>query len=395
MSCRFNKKITVRRLLLLLCIFIYLLSPLIYNCEASQRETPIVNVVRDNSAAVVNISTESIVLLQENPYWGGYGSEFDLFFKSFFGIRPGTHALKLSSVGSGVVVDKDGLIVTNAHVVKMASNIIVIFNDSTRTYGQVVFVDLENDLAIIKVNIEKDLQEINFADSEDVMIGETAVAIGNPLGLESSVTAGVVSGKNREFADAGGRHLMSGLIQTDAPINPGNSGGALLNLDGELIGISVAVVQNSQSIGFAVPAEKVVFLKEAYLAGISEKKFTDKLTATDASVKELTRNFDSSFSMGGYSDVDVEVSDEGDEYIFTVDITGMDPDTVDVDINKQRLSISAVSSSLTEETSGGTVYRSRSYGRIAKSVSVPQDADIEQMASEISGNELIIKLSKK
>jgi len=101
---------------------------------------------------------------------------------------------------------------------------------------------------------------MRFADTEKLMIGETVIAVGNPLGLENSVTVGVLSGIDRAFASPQCGYVCSGLLQTDASINPGNSGGALLNLDGELVGINLAVVQHAQNIGFAVPASKIILM---------------------------------------------------------------------------------------------------------------------------------------
>ena len=147
------------------------------------RETPVVKVVRGNAAAVVNISTEQIVLLRESPVWGRYGSEFDYLFDQFFDAQQRTRALKLKSVGLGVIVDKAGLVVTNAHVVHMASNIFVVFNDGTKVPGKIVYENMQDDPALVKVRLEKPLTEVRLGRDEDVLIGETAVAIGNPLGL--------------------------------------------------------------------------------------------------------------------------------------------------------------------------------------------------------------------
>ncbi len=242
----------------LLVVLSFLLPSAIVGGDAvNPRETPVVKVVRENAAAVVNISTEHIILLRENPAWGNYGSEFDFLFDQFFGLHQRTRALKLNSVGSGVVVDSNGIIVTNAHVVHMASNIFVVLNDGTSAAGKVVYENPRADLALIRVDPPKPLKAVSLGQDDDVMIGETVVAIGNPLGLENSVSAGVISGKDREVYSSRDEKVSEGLIQTDAPINPGNSGGALFNLAGELIGINVAVVQNSQSIGFAIPVKKV------------------------------------------------------------------------------------------------------------------------------------------
>jgi serine protease Do len=166
--------------------------------------------------------------------------------------------VKLKSLGSGVIVDKDGLIVTNAHVVHRATTIYAVLRDGTVAEAKIVKVNAIDDLALIRIEPGRGLRAVRFADVKSLMIGETVVAIGNPLGLENSVTTGVISGINRVFKNMECDYACSGLLQTDASINPGNSGGALLNMDGELVGINLAVVLGAQNIGFAVPVDKVV-----------------------------------------------------------------------------------------------------------------------------------------
>jgi serine protease Do len=153
--------------------------------------------------------------------------------------------------------------VTNAHVIQKANTIYVVLKDGTILDAHVVKVSQSDDLAIIKSELPSQVKGVSFADSTDLKIGETVIAIGNPLGLENSVTVGVVSGKDRMFSSLQCEYSCSGLVQTDASINPGNSGGALLNLDGELVGINVAVVQSAQNIGFAIPAVKIQRLLES------------------------------------------------------------------------------------------------------------------------------------
>jgi serine protease Do len=232
-------------------------------CRAtSPRETPIVRIVREFAPTVVNIRTERLIDLKEYPEWGQYGEQLDTLFKQYFGEDYVAGTLKYKSVGSGVILNNSGLIVTNAHVVQKAKTIYVILNDGTILEADVLEISQDDDLAVIRTSLPYPVREIRFADTRDVMIGETVIAIGNPLGLENSVTVGVVSGQDRAFSSTQCRYVCSGLFQTDASINPGNSGGALLNLDGELIGINLAVVQNAQNIGFAVPVDKIKALME-------------------------------------------------------------------------------------------------------------------------------------
>lgn len=232
--------------------------------ETSLRETPIVKVVGETAPMVVNIRTEALVDLREIPEWGQYGDELDKFFQNYFGDAYSHGTLELKSVGSGVIVSSDGLIVTNAHVIEKAQTIYVVLNDSTVLKAKPIVVNRGSDLALIKVDPPSPVRPIKLADFDDMKVGETVIAIGNAFGLENSVTAGVISGKDRDFSNRQCRYVCSGLLQTDASINPGNSGGALLNLDGELVGINLAVVQNAQSIGFAIPSSRVKALLDHY-----------------------------------------------------------------------------------------------------------------------------------
>lgn len=222
------------------------------------RKTPVVHVVKTYAPTVVNIRTERIVDLKEDPSWGEYGEQLDRFFKQYFGEAYSEGTLKYRSVGSGVIIDKSGLIVTNAHVVQKASKIFVVLKDGALLDAETLKVSQSDDLALIKTNLPYPIEAIKPADIRDLMIGETVIAIGNPLGLENSVTVGVISGKDRTFSSTECEYSCSGMLQTDASINPGNSGGALLNLEGRLVGINLAVVQNAQNIGFAIPVDKIL-----------------------------------------------------------------------------------------------------------------------------------------
>ncbi len=224
------------------------------------RETPVVKVVRECAPSVVNISTERLVRLGKQRYWGAYGRQMDSVFDQHFVTIPKTMMLK--GVGSGVIVSETGLVMTNAHVVNMASKIFVILSDNTACEARVDAISQKDDIAILQIKPLDPIKPVRLAG--DVMIGETVVSIGNPLGLENSVSAGIVSGMNRVFKSSDGRVAFDGLIQTDASINMGSSVGALFNLDGELIGINLAVVQGAQSIGFAIPAQKINTLLNKY-----------------------------------------------------------------------------------------------------------------------------------
>ena len=221
------------------------------------RRNAIVVAVERTGAAVVNISTERIVVQQVDPFYGMRDRFFEPFFKDFFGRFGRERKIRTHSLGSGVILDRDGYIVTNEHVVRKASQIHVTLDDKTSLEASLVSADPENDLAVLKVEGSPKLKAAAIGTSADLMIGETAIALGNPFGLENSVSVGVVSAKNRSII-ADGKVVYSDFIQTDAAINPGNSGGPLLNIHGEVIGINTAVHAEGQGIGFAIPIDKIV-----------------------------------------------------------------------------------------------------------------------------------------
>lgn len=203
--------------------------------------------------SVVNISSTKTVKIS------GIQSPFldDPFFRQFFGDqfghsgRPREH--KQASLGSGVIVDKDGYILTNNHVIKDADEIKVKLSDKREFKGKVIGTDPKTDLAVIKID-SNHLPVIKLGDSEKLKVGETVIAIGSPYGLNQTVTSGIVSATGRANV---GIADYEDFIQTDAAINPGNSGGALVNVRGELVGINTAIFSTSggyQGIGFAIPS---------------------------------------------------------------------------------------------------------------------------------------------
>ncbi|HEX3314431.1 MAG TPA: trypsin-like peptidase domain-containing protein, partial [Gemmataceae bacterium] len=153
--------------------------------------------------------------------------------------------------GTGVVVDERGLIITNKHVVGTNRNVYVFLNDNTEIVGDVLMADAKFDLAVVRVKAGKALHALRLAPTSDLMVGEDVIAIGHPYGYVNTVSRGIVSALGREITLPSG-HMLTGLIQTDASINPGNSGGPLLNINGELIGINVALREGAQGIAFAI-----------------------------------------------------------------------------------------------------------------------------------------------
>jgi Do/DeqQ family serine protease len=214
-----------------------------------------VEVAKKVQPAVVNISTEKTVTVKP---WDRYGedffkgSPFEDFFKGF-GFSPREkgkeYKHKQKSGGSGVIVDKEGYILTNNHVVEEADKIKVRLNDGREFTATLKGQDSRTDLAVLHIKA-KDLPVATLGDSDKLEVGEWAIAIGSPFGLEHTVTVGVISAKGRSGLGTG---TYEDFIQTDASINPGNSGGPLLNIDGEVIGINAMIIQPGTGIGFAIP----------------------------------------------------------------------------------------------------------------------------------------------
>jgi len=222
----------------------------------------ITELVEKDGPAVVNISTTKTVKAQEDMQdfiqkfhrRGGPGGPMDEFFdqfQRFFGPQGRPRPRKQHSLGSGFVISADGYIVTNNHVVEGADEVKVQFrNHETPMPAKIIGRDKETDLALLKIDGKKDLPYLEFGDSGKMKVGAWVLAIGNPFGLENTVTLGIVSAKGRVI----GAGPFDNFIQTDASINPGNSGGPLIDLDGKVIGINTAIVASGQGIGFAIPS---------------------------------------------------------------------------------------------------------------------------------------------
>ena len=219
------------------------------------RESPVVKAVERVGPAVVNISSEVSGRKQSRPFSGfGFNPFFDQFFRDFFDPYPDSRPER-NTLGSGVLIDgKRGLIITNAHVIANAGSIRVALQDEREFDAEIVGADLDSDLAVLRIRSNQHLPEVAMGSSDDMMIGETVIAIGNPFGFSNTVTTGVISSLNRSIRTE--NRVYHQFIQTDASINPGNSGGPLLNIDGELIGINTAIYAKAQGIGFAIPISK-------------------------------------------------------------------------------------------------------------------------------------------
>ncbi|MFW6324799.1 MAG: trypsin-like peptidase domain-containing protein [Desulfovibrionales bacterium] len=248
---------TARFVLFPLLIMLLVLPAMIKGGEVSGdiRRTPVVKAVESVAPSVVNVYTERVVERDANPFGPLMRNDdfFAPFFRDFFSSPTRRYVQK--SLGSGVIIDRDkAFVMTNAHVISGASEISVRLQDGREFEAELVGSNPDFDLALLKLKDATSLPEAEMGNSEDILIGETVIAIGNPYGFGHTVTTGVVSALNRTIETKNG--LFSDFIQTDAAINPGNSGGPLLNLNGSLIGINTAIYAEAQGIGFAIPINK-------------------------------------------------------------------------------------------------------------------------------------------
>jgi len=242
------------RSIILLSLLTWLTTiPVGLGASEDLRETPIVRAIRSARPAVVNIRGEkALVTTAANS------------------TRPDT-SRRVNGMGTGVVIDERGYIVTNHHVVDGVREIEVTLYDGTRYIAKLVARDPKTDLAIIKVDPDQPMQVIQIGTSADLMPGESVIALGNAYGYEHTATRGIISALHRAVQVSDSQYYDD-LIQTDASINPGNSGGPLLNINGEMIGVNVAVRAGAQGIGFAIPVDRVVEAAAELLTQINEQK---------------------------------------------------------------------------------------------------------------------------
>jgi Do/DeqQ family serine protease len=270
---------SVRRLgMTILAIFSVLFLPALCPVSASAKEVPkdakdFLNMMSNSLAAVaevtkpsvVNVSTTTMVNIEESPFGEFFN---DPLLRKFFGDQfdhPGPRKQhKSSALGSGVIVSADGYILTNYHVIKGAQEIKVILYDGREFTGKVIGDDPPTDIAVLKIDAT-DLPAIKIGDSKKLKAGDVVLAIGNPFGLNQTITMGIVSAVGRANV---GISSYEDFIQTDAAINPGNSGGALVNANGELVGINTAIFSTSggyMGIGFAIPSDMANTVSQSIL----------------------------------------------------------------------------------------------------------------------------------
>ncbi|MCL5421136.1 MAG: DegQ family serine endoprotease [Nitrospirae bacterium] len=250
----------------------------------------VANLVEKLKPAVVNISvTEVVKTGSPHGFSAPFGNDdqFKEFWKRFFGNQE-PREFKRKGLGSGFIINKEGYIVTNNHVVQKAKDITVILHNKEQYPAKVIGTDPKTDIALIKVEAKKDFIIAPLGDSDTLRDGESVIAIGNPFGLAETVTSGIVSAKGRTI----GAGPYDDFIQTDASINPGNSGGPLINYYGEVVGINTAIVAAGQGIGFAVP----INMAKEILVQLKEK---GKVTRgwLGVSIQEITPELAKSFGL--------------------------------------------------------------------------------------------------
>jgi serine protease Do len=260
--------------------------------------------------AVVNVSTTQIRrTAQEAPAPFGEDDPFNQFWQRFFGGRAPRGSQRQRGLGSGFIIDRDGTIVTNYHVVDGAQKIVVTLSDGRSFDGKVLGRDQKTDIAVIKISAPHDLPTAALGDSDRLEVGEWVMAIGNPFGLDHTVTSGIVSAKGRNI----GAGPYDDFIQTDASINPGNSGGPLINMRGEVVGINTAIFSGTGGnvgIGFAIPANLVKDLLPQLkdkgkivrgFVGVTIQKITPDL-ADSMGLKQATGALVADVTTGGPAD---------------------------------------------------------------------------------------------
>ena len=223
--------------------------------RSSQRVPDFVSLVKKLQPTVVNVSVSIVPPVTLQPGAQRQDDSADDRMEKFFGLPPPAAPLPQRQQGSGFIIGSEGIILTNAHVVESAKKIIVKLSDKREFEARVIGKDLPTDIALLEIGVSETLPTIGLGDSDQVEVGEWVMAVGNPFGLENSVSSGIVSGKGRHIGEVYDR-----LIQTDAPLNPGSSGGPLINLSGQVVGINKAIVSEtggSIGISFATPINSV------------------------------------------------------------------------------------------------------------------------------------------
>jgi serine protease Do len=292
--------------------------------ESGRAMTSLADLVDRLKPTVVNISTTKTIRSggMRSPFGGSPFDRYfggDDFFERFFGDIP-KREFKQRSLGSGFIISTDGYIFTNNHVIERADTILVKLSDGREYKAEVIGRDAKTDLALIKIKPGKSLPVVDIGDSEKLRVGEWVIAIGNPFGLEQTVTAGIVSAKGRVI----GAGPYDNFIQTDASINPGNSGGPLFNMEGKVIGVNTAIVAQGQGIGFAIP----ISMAKSILPDLKSK---GKVTRgwMGVSVQEVTEDIAKNLKLKDRSGALISEVFKGDP----ADKAGLRPGDVILEVN--------------------------------------------------------------
>ena len=298
-----------------------------------------------DSPAVVNIRAEKNGQGAPGQYPHFQGRPFQKndplhdFFEKFFGGMPRKN-FKQRSLGSGFIIDEEGYIVTNNHVVQGADKIKVILKDGREFNAQIKGLDPNTDLALVKIDSDTDLPTVELGDSDALKVGEWVLAIGNPFGLEHTVTAGIISAKGRVI----GSGPYDDFLQTDASINPGNSGGPLINMEGKVVGINTAIIAGGQGIGFAIPINLAKGI-------IEQLKTKGEVTRgwLGVGIQDLTKDLKEYYGMKDGEGVLVTQVFPGDPAAKA----GMEPKDIILEVNGHKVKTSRELSRIIAETGVG------------------------------------------
>ncbi len=234
--------------------------------SGSSKVTPVVEAVERAMPSIVDIHAEAGAVLQGQPVLTTRPGTNEIYV-----IHP-LRGVKSTRSGAGIIVDSGGIILTNEHVIESLPKVTVTTADGRSFDAKVLGVETRYDLAVLKIKSDKLLPAVRFSDAGKLRVGEPVIAVGNPFGLGKSVSAGVLSAKNRDIVWNERNRVYENLIQTDISLNVGNSGGPLLNVDGDLIGINLAVPVGSQGISFAIPSNVVKLAYEDFLKKNPQQK---------------------------------------------------------------------------------------------------------------------------
>ncbi len=339
----------------------------------AQRRTAVVEVFEQWRDSVVNIASTQVIQVRASE-------GIDRLFEDLFAQpgQPRTRQLRRTSVGSGFVIHDQGYIVTNAHVVARTAERKAIFADGSEFDAQVVAIDRTHDLAVLKIAPDpaRTLKPVKLGSSGDLMVGETVIAIGNPLGYQHTVTAGVVSALDRTL-EVSDDVSFRGLIQTDASINPGNSGGPLLNVLGELVGINTAIRADAQNIGFAIAVDQLRRLLPEMLD--IERRYrlvTGLRLSSDARSKVVALDADSPAAKAGIEIGDTLLSIQGQPvrhaFDFHIALVGAKPgDTVKLRLQRADRTLEVALELAERPRPDGVLLLRQKFGITAEPMSAP------------------------